>query len=1293
MATAAVPRQCPAPSPAITAYRDLHAGETIIVCGCGPSLHELPDPAHHLTIGVNDVGRLFDPTYLVVVNPRNQFAADRFRYVEQSNAGALFTHLDLGPLRPPVVRFRLGSYAGTSISADGSLHYTQNSPYVAVCLAAFMGARRIGLIGVDLGDHHFFAHTGRHPLASRLREIDAQYGRLAESLRARDIDLVNLSAASRLSSLPRAEVAAFLDTRPPAIECERLRIVSYATTPVAGVPAILARCIAARTSHAARCVWPTRSYGNGVAFEGDLQWTDQPREAERTLAEADVVIAHNGKIDPRHTRLIGQTPVVTLAHNYMWNVDRTFERRGLPALVVGQYQATLPEFGAWTVTPNPVPLWEESFSPGDKGDVVTICYTPSGRHERYPAGHRLYWHAKGYDTTMRVLDRLAASGTVKLEVVRDRQISHAESLAMKRRSHIVIDECVTGSYHRNSLEGLATGCVVVNGVGLLPGVVEALRRCAPGAGQLPFVFGDLTSLEGVLRELVERGAADLIERGRASRAWMERHWAFDDQWARFWEPALQRARAMTRPTHPPTLPSRRRIHPHEKPAMPIHAAHEVSVVIPHAGADRLPQLRASLAALRQIKEVGEVIVVEMGEYAVAGSVAERWADAHLFIEHGGPFERARALNAGAALATREVVLWHDNDIVMPPEFVSRAVAELLQRRLDYLIPYTSIKYLSEHDTDAVIRGERNPADCAPVNTLYSRRPPSNSGALGLVRRTFLQRHGGLVEGFKGWGGEDNAWNRKVALLGRWAPTARQDQHVHHLYHAASGGYVMAVASAANPHYADNVALLGRVWSAASATQFERDFPAAPAAAGALTRYAPRDRAPAEQRPVVWTYWEGQCPDWIRACRQTISAHAPDVRLLTPDSFDRLRDRDRDIDLTRLHVAHRADFIRAFLLARYGGLWVDADCVAMRSLEPILDQIGEEGCDFIAHRERSGIVSNGFIAARPESRIAAAYYARVGDALRRRQPLGWTTLGSEPLTAVLGENPHGWRELPTERVQPICWSRPAEFFEQRDDAGHDRALDREAICYMMSNTEITRYLAAHPQANLLADNTFFRYLLRRAMGGAAATSALEYERAFAADAEIYRSHNTGSVSGPGSTLGQTQELRARLPMLLESLGAGSLLDAPCGDFNWMQHVDLRAIDYIGVDVFAEVIADNQGRHASARRRFRRADIVRDRLPRADAILCRDLLPHLSFADVKQVLHNFRDSGATWLLTTTFTNDRPNVDTAGCAWRTLNLTLPPFNFPAPARLINEKCTENGGIYRDKCLGVWKLGELPL
>jgi len=177
------------------------------------------------------------------------------------------------------------------------------------------------------------------------------------------------------------------------------------------------------------------------------------------------------------------------------------------------------------------------------------------------------------------------------------------------------------------------------------------------------------------------------------------------------------------------------------------------------------------------------------------------------------------------------------------------------------------------------------------------------------------------------------------------------------------------------------------------------------------------------------------------------------------------------------------------------------------------------------------------------------------------------------------------------------------------------------------------------------------------------------------------------------LAQTQEIRERLPLLLEDLGVRTLLDAPCGDLNWMQHVRLGVAQYIGVDILAEVVSENEYRNASAGRRFVCADILSSPLPPSDAILCRDLLGHLPFSDINRALGNFKRSGATYLLVSTFTAARPNQDVMPGGWRPLNFTLPPFTFPQPLRLINEKCTENGGAFGDKSLGVWRLEDLAL
>ena len=70
----------------------------------------------------------------------------------------------------------------------------------------------------------------------------------------------------------------------------------------------------------------------------------------------------------------------------------------------------------------------------------------------------------------------------------------------------------------------------------------------------------------------------------------------------------------------------------------------------------------------------------------------------------------------------------------------------------------------------------------------------------------------------------------------------------------------------------------------------------------------------------------------------------------------------------------------------------------------------------------------------------------------------------------------------------------------------------------------------------------------------------------------------SRSGQGSEREATTALRSYLPELFKRLDVKIFLDAPCGDWNWMQLVDLAGVDYIGIDVVADVIASNRERFA-------------------------------------------------------------------------------------------------------------------
>jgi len=181
----------------------------------------------------------------------------------------------------------------------------------------------------------------------------------------------------------------------------------------------------------------------------------------------------------------------------------------------------------------------------------------------------------------------------------------------------------------------------------------------------------------------------------------------------------------------------------------------------------------------------------------------------------------------------------------------------------------------------------------------------------------------------------------------------------------------------------------------------------------------------------------------------------------------------------------------------------------------------------------------------------------------------------------------------------------------------------------------------------------------------------------------------SASGLGSELDATAVLRAELPRLFRQFGVTSVLDAPCGDAGWINRADL-GVRYVGVDIVPALVERLQARAAAGEinGEYRLADVTRDPLPRCDAILCRDALVHLSFANVQRAVTNFRASGAAWLIATTFPEWQTNRDCEDSDWRALNFERAPFAWGPPVELLNENCQEAGGGWRDKSLGVWAL-----
>jgi SAM-dependent methyltransferase len=192
-------------------------------------------------------------------------------------------------------------------------------------------------------------------------------------------------------------------------------------------------------------------------------------------------------------------------------------------------------------------------------------------------------------------------------------------------------------------------------------------------------------------------------------------------------------------------------------------------------------------------------------------------------------------------------------------------------------------------------------------------------------------------------------------------------------------------------------------------------------------------------------------------------------------------------------------------------------------------------------------------------------------------------------------------------------------------------------------------------------------------------------------EIYESNSwtsSESRSGLGSELLSTETIRKELPEVFKKFNIKSVLDIPCGDFNWMNNVDLKEVHYIGADIVENMIEDNKNNFKDYE--FKVLDITEDDLPEVDLIFARDILGHFDYENIEKTIKNIIRSGSKYLLTTSFTKWEYNIDIKNGDWRPINLMLKPFLFK-PIYLINENCFEGDFQYNDKCLILFDLNKL--
>ena len=170
----------------------------------------------------------------------------------------------------------------------------------------------------------------------------------------------------------------------------------------------------------------------------------------------------------------------------------------------------------------------------------------------------------------------------------------------------------------------------------------------------------------------------------------------------------------------------------------------------------------------------------------------------------------------------------------------------------------------------------------------------------------------------------------------------------------------------------------------------------------------------------------------------------------------------------------------------------------------------------------------------------------------------------------------------------------------------------------------------------------------------------------------------SRSGPGSNNKNTINVKKKIIKIIKELKIKTIVDAPCGDFYWMNKVVANQnIKYIGIDIVRELILKNKILYSNKKIKFKKLDITKKTCPPCDLLISRDFLFHLSYDDINNFFKSLSKTKIKYFLTSSHSTPTSNKflinkNIISGDFRKINLFNKPFNFSKNIKyIINDNC----------------------
>lgn len=418
---------------------------------------------------------------------------------------------------------------------------------------------------------------------------------------------------------------------------------------------------------------------------------------------------------------------------------------------------------------------------------------------------------------------------------------------------------------------------------------------------------------------------------------------------------------------------------------------------------------------------------------------------------------------------------------------------------------------------------------------------------------------------------------------------------------------------------------------------------------------------------------------------------------------------KELGIQGIYMVHQSDIMRMYILNKYGGVYSDFDIIYTENIENyfinktktlVFDRMGNKGERYCPNAFFISLRNNDFCKFVVERQL---------NYVKNQKVKGYNNVGPEIVKTTTFDPKYSFARSNIEILDsgcylPLEWNELEKLYIDKDfnvnfkyfsihwfngASLSKEYIDNFNIINFKINCKMDKLISDYiMELKKCEDDKYYFHMYKKYIKNI--TESI-FNKMYINN--IWSKSLKETKSGSGSSITNTQEIRKELPLLFENLNIKSILDAGCGDFNWFKEINLKNINYMGVDIVNDIIIENKNLYETKNIKFYQKDIITEDLPCVDLIICRDCLVLFSDSNIKQTLRNFKKSGSKYLLITNFLYKRQNVNIETGSWRPINFTEEPYVFSLPLKNINEKCTEANNQFNDKSLSLWNLSEIKL